>query len=227
MVYLESGVAAAFTLGSAGCLLNLLVLPEGQQHSAPQLVFVTCLLVICVLSTFALWSVEGRHACWHHACPGGGGTDGKEVVVVTEAAQQAPRSCADDAAQHADADSNDLSCEDFPLERRSSFVVSSRVCSVSHAVQAVRGSISRLCDFAFVSKGKGCARCPPTKQVEVRRVIHGWGVTNGNQPRNGFAKLGILKASNRISCRLHATCKASCTPHSMGFAAQDFVYPMM
>ena len=122
MVYLESSVAAAFTLGSAGCLLQLALPHHHQQPTqSAQLVFVTCLLVICVLSTFALWSVEGRHACWHHGCAGGS-TGGKEVAP--ERPPEAPRSCAQVLLKADSNDDDDLPSEEFPLERRSSFVVS-------------------------------------------------------------------------------------------------------
>eukprot|EP00752_Nemacystus_decipiens_P009774 g8729.t2 len=122
MVYLESSVAAAFTLGSAGCLLNLAFPHQQQQQPGSQLVFVSCLLVICVLSTFALWSVEGRHACWHHH----GCAAGKEVAREPPA-EAAPRSCADVLIADSKAggggdDDDDLPSEEFPLERRSSFV---------------------------------------------------------------------------------------------------------
>lgn len=125
MVYnLESVLGVGFTLGSAGCLLNLLDKQQGQQ----QLVFVSSMLVICVLSTVALWSVEGRHACWHHGCPPEESTGGKEVAMGAAASSpsapaQAPRSCGD-VRQHAGTDADELPPEDFPLERRSSFVVS-------------------------------------------------------------------------------------------------------
>eukprot|EP00903_Cladosiphon_okamuranus_P013371 g12461.t2 len=117
---LKSSVAAAFTLGSAGCVLDLLV-PGGA--SARRL-FVTCLLVICVLSTFALWSVEGRHACWHHGCPGGVTGEKQVAAAEAEATRAPPVSCPNDdgLVDAATSDGDELPSEEFPLERRSSFV---------------------------------------------------------------------------------------------------------
>lgn len=184
MVYLESFCAAAFTLGSAACVLNLLVLPQQQQQHSAQLVFVTCLLVICVLSTVALWSVEGRHACWHHGCPGES-TGGKEAATTetqTEEphAAEAPRSCADVMLDPA---SNELPSEDFPLERRSSFVVS----SVSNAaILSLRYYIDASA-YAFVGKLR--------VQVEVATVF-AWVVVVNEQPEYGWLhenRVGIVR----------------------------------
>lgn len=183
MVYLESSVAAVFILGSAGCILDLLVLH--QQQSA-QLVFVACLLVICVLSTFALWSVKGRHACWHHGCGPGGITGGKQVAAAKAA--QAPRSScagADDVLLGAAGTNDDEPpSEEFPLERRSSFVVSSvphfavrrclRRCTYALSRQAahmhlVRSQVEVAQRMGGHSFAAGARQAQPTKDGWVHR----------------------------------------------------------
>lgn len=63
MVLLESVCAAAFSAGSAVCLVKLL-LPQ-QQAANNNNLFVATLLVTCLMGAFALCTVKGTHACWH------------------------------------------------------------------------------------------------------------------------------------------------------------------
>ncbi|CAN0236103.1 unnamed protein product [Ectocarpus sp. 8 AP-2014] len=150
MVLLESFCAAAFTAGSAACLVVLLLPPTRQQALATNpnnhnLAFLVSLLLTCLLSSFALLSVKGTHACWRPssassprkakaaaaAAPAAtiGGTTGRDApaenggdTCPTPTTQ--PRSCDDDAAAmtSGSSDADELPPEDFPLERRSSFV---------------------------------------------------------------------------------------------------------
>lgn len=149
MVLLESFCAAAFTAGSAACLVVLLLSPSRQQAlttnpNNPNLAFVVSLLLTCLLSSFALLSVKGTHACWRPSCASsprkakgaaapaaaiGGGTTGRDAPAESGGGTCCPtlRSCDgddDDAAMTTgSSDEDDLPPEDFPLERRSSFVV--------------------------------------------------------------------------------------------------------
>ncbi|CAM9294906.1 unnamed protein product [Ectocarpus sp. 12 AP-2014] len=152
MVLLESFCAAAFAAGSAACLVVLLLPPTRQQALAtnpnnPNLAFLVSLLLFCLLSSFALLSVKGTHACWRpssassprkakasasaSATPAAtiGGTTGRDEAAenggdACPTPTTQPRSCDDDAAAMTSGSSDDdeLPPEDLPFERRSSFV---------------------------------------------------------------------------------------------------------
>lgn len=65
MVVLESVCAAAFSAGSAACLLKLLSPTHEQSSGDDNNPFVATLFVTCLMGAFALWTVKGPHACWH------------------------------------------------------------------------------------------------------------------------------------------------------------------
>lgn len=144
MVLWESFCAAAFTAGSAACILQLLS-PQPTTGSMP---FVATMLLTCLLSVFALLSVKGAHACWRPSSgspwkssssssssgakaasagdrssksPTAGGWISDSAKDETGASTTAPPPCDDESGDEG------AGPEDFPLERRSSFVVRHRI----------------------------------------------------------------------------------------------------
>ncbi|CAM9466640.1 unnamed protein product [Scytosiphon promiscuus] len=151
MVFWESFCAAAFTAGSAACVFKLLS-PQQQQPQAlsgGSMPFVATMLLACLLSVFALLSVKGTHACWRPSsgspwkgsCGSSGGTaraastggssasSGSQTPERTRISTasgkgetRASTPPASPPSHDGSGDDEGAGPEDFPLERRSSFV---------------------------------------------------------------------------------------------------------
>ncbi|CAN0299140.1 unnamed protein product [Hapterophycus canaliculatus] len=150
MVFWESFFAAAFSAGSAACILKLMSpRQQPQALTSGSIPFEATMLLACLLSVFALLSVKGTHACWRpssgspwkrsSSSSSSSSSSTARAASTGDAASSSYHQASEGWISDSGKDENGSSTappprrdesgdkgagpEDFPLERRSSFVV--------------------------------------------------------------------------------------------------------
>lgn len=147
--------------------------------------FWVCLLAMCVMSALALSRVKGRHACWHRSLWKGasdgvstGKAEGK--MVPAPGAEAPPRSNNADHLSTASCDDITPPIDDFPSERRPSFVVRK---PTPVGVQPAKGREARLLfPTRYLSVSWTLAGFERTKTHQLTKVkVH---PSRGEAPRH-------------------------------------------